>query len=295
MMTEHLAQATRLAQKNYYEERFDAYDSHASRLATATMATNIWWQLRDYLARAEQAVGLQRDVVDIHRAWIGDVEALDVLDLGCFTGNELSLELAGKAKTYTGVDLSEKAVSSLNRRLSDLDRPAAKAIAGDILDLKLPERGYDLVYAKSVLHHFREPAEIVEELSRILRPGGRLITDDPLQTEPINRLARLIYRPFQSDRDWEWPFTRELIASFASQFEIVDVQGVRGFSKFALPFYLVPIGRVGARLGRFGWSLDRRYARSARLACLICWNISMHMRLRPTSDARSDLARRSEA
>jgi SAM-dependent methyltransferase len=168
----------------------------------------------------------------------------------------------------------------LNRKLSLLQRPRAVARAQDIMEARFPEGSFDVVYAKSVLHHFSDTAAIARELFRLLRPGGVIVSDDPLQTEPINRLARLVYRPFQSDRSWEWPFTRRSLGLIRRYFDVVDIQGTRGFTKIALPLCLFPVDGRASGIGRWAWRMDKRFARSLPMVLLFCWNVTMLLRKR---------------
>jgi hypothetical protein len=89
--------STNAMQKNYYEERFDAYQSGHSELPSATRFTNVWWGLRERICALEAQIGVYDDLAQLHRDWLGDLHHADVLDLGCFSGNELSLYLAQNA------------------------------------------------------------------------------------------------------------------------------------------------------------------------------------------------------
>lgn len=78
---------------------------------------------------------------------MGDISDSNVLDLGCFDGNQLSLWIAERCKKYIGLDLSENAISVLNRKLEAGKLNHAKAIAEDLLDGKQPAISVDVVYA----------------------------------------------------------------------------------------------------------------------------------------------------
>lgn len=273
-------------QKAYYETRFEAYRHGSTDIEGASLLTNLWWRARDRAAAIDEAIGSRAAILDLHKRWLGDLRGRTVLDLGCFSGNELSLYLADSAAAYRGVDLSEKAVRHLNQKLGFLGRADAFATATDILHNEFPDQFFDVVYAKSVLHHFSDLNAICGELERLLKPGGIIISDDPLQTEPLNRLARLIYRPFQTDREWEWPFTRRSVRILESHFEIVDVMGSRGLAKLALPFAMMPFGRrLAVALGRWGMKFDQAHARRPGLAFYGCWNATMLLRKRPAAQS----------
>jgi len=73
-----------------------------------------------------------------------------------------------------------------------------------------------------------------------MAPGGIVITlDDPLETWLPMKLLRMAYRPFQTDADWEYPFTREMLRAIERHFEVEKVQGTYGFSKWGIPLGFV--------------------------------------------------------
>src|SRR3954453_12567429 len=91
----------------------------------------------------------------------------NVLDLGCSSG--LLSDLVRKLGHHvTGVDREAFPET--------LDRVDAFAV-GDLED-GIPAEvgtGYDVVIAADVLEHLRHPEELMDEITRVLRPDGRLI------------------------------------------------------------------------------------------------------------------------
>src|SRR5690606_20977382 len=116
----------------------------------------------------------------LHLKWFGDLSQKKVLDLGCYEGNSLSMYLAKNSREYIGLDLSEKGIAVLNKRIVHL--PKAKAIAMDFLSSDFVEKDFDLIYAYGVLHHFQDTDLIIRKLNEKLGPQGKLISNDPLQT-----------------------------------------------------------------------------------------------------------------
>jgi SAM-dependent methyltransferase len=206
----------------------------------------VWATARRRLDRLRTSLGIKEEVYDLHRAWLGDLEGKRVLDLGCYSGNALSLDMARRAGSYLGIDLSAPAIAILRSRLVHL--PSARAEAMDFLDLPAGER-FDVVYAYSVLHHFRHLDTALDHIDLHLAPGGLLITYDPLETSLPVRLARRLYRPFQPDAAWEWPFDRDALRLVLGRFEAVEVRGILSRAKWALPLSLVS-PRLAASRGR---------------------------------------------
>jgi ubiquinone/menaquinone biosynthesis C-methylase UbiE len=273
---------TNVRQRNFYESRFEAVaagNGQAER--AANRPTRAWTRLRRRLQRLKSAAGVYAELRQLHRTWLGDLRHARVLDLGCFTGNPLTLWLAESAAEYVGVDLSESAIAELNRKLSEKRLSSARAVAMDFLANDWPDGHFDVVYAHSVLHHFANIEAALAELCRVVKPGGIIITLDPLSTDPLNRIARAAYRPFQTDRDWEFPFTGATLRAFERYFQIEAVQGLEGAVKLAYPLLLVPVLEpIGLAVASRLRSWDFRNARSFGVRLNLCWHITMKLRCR---------------
>ena len=81
----------------------------------------------------------------------------------------------------------------------------------DLFSKDFNDKDFDLIYAYGVLHHFKDFDLLLNKLNDILSPNGEIVCLDPLETSFPIWLLRKIYRPFQSDSNWEWPFTRKKI------------------------------------------------------------------------------------
>ena len=87
-------------------------------------ASSLWRSIRSgSLNSFTKKYNLKDRVYDQHKIWLGDLSDKKVLDLGCFSGNALSLYIAERAKQYIGIDLSDVAINKLNDKLkSKLDK-----------------------------------------------------------------------------------------------------------------------------------------------------------------------------
>jgi SAM-dependent methyltransferase len=91
-----------------------------------------------------------------------------VLEIGCGTGCDL-LQFAKHGAIATGVDITPEHLELARQRVGDL----ATVMEADARNLPFPDACFDYVYSYGVLHHSDEPRKIVEEIFRVLRPGGR--------------------------------------------------------------------------------------------------------------------------
>jgi SAM-dependent methyltransferase len=277
-LAEMLAVNTR--QQDYYESRHEAKERGlGAKERAANTATRGWTALRRRIQKLRSTAGVSEYLLDLHREWLGDLTGKRVLDLGCFDGNALSLWIAERAGEYVGLDLSEHAIAALNEKLAAAGFENARGVARDFLANGWPDGYFDAIYAYSVLHHFRDIDVALAEVRRLLKPGGVVVTMDPMKLEPFNRLARAVYRPLQTDRDWEWPFDRKMLDAFIRHLDLVELRGIQGLVKLAYPLLLVPgLDRLGQRLGRRLIDLDDRHARSFSFGFYLCWHVAMKLR-----------------
>lgn len=101
-----------------------------------------------------------------------------ILDYGCGPGNDLVGFLVNtRAKKVIGVDISQKALQFASKRISlhgiDPERVELIRISDSSPQIPLKENYVDYIYTEGVLHHTSNPDEIIGELYRVLKPGGR--------------------------------------------------------------------------------------------------------------------------
>ena len=69
-------------------------------------------------------------------------------------------------------------------------------VCADLADAALPEASFDAITAFSVLEHMQEPMECLQDLTRLLKPGGELLVVIPDGDCLIIKLALLASRLF---------------------------------------------------------------------------------------------------
>ena len=109
-----------------------------------------------------------------------------VLDAACGMGYGAHvLAGAGRPARVIGIDASPAAVeyASVNfARAHDAPdlRPGVEFRTGDIVDLAaIEDRSVDLVASFETLEHIAHPERFLDEVRRVLRPGGRLVVSVP--------------------------------------------------------------------------------------------------------------------
>ena len=91
---------------------------------------------------------------------------------------------------------------------------------------------------RDAVGYYRRDSLIEQRARERLAPGGVVITYDPLNEFLPLKLVRAAYRPFQSDREWEWLFTRDSFTEMQQFFSIEEAFGFLGASKWAAPLWL---------------------------------------------------------
>lgn len=98
---------------------------------------------------------------------------LKVLEVGCGLGTD-GAQFAIAGANYTGVDLTEAAVELAQKRFTLFNLPGTFQTA-DAEKLNFADNSFDLVYSHGVLHHTPDTARAIQEIHRVLRPGGRAV------------------------------------------------------------------------------------------------------------------------
>lgn len=125
--------------------------------------------------------------------------ARHVLDIGCGAGN-YTLKLLEQLPNLdvTLVDLSRPMLERANERIGRVTRGKIETIQGDIREIALPDRGFDIILAAAALHHLRTEDEwrrVFASLFRALRPGGSVWVFDMVESS-IPAVQELLHKQY---------------------------------------------------------------------------------------------------
>ncbi|MGE2737711.1 class I SAM-dependent methyltransferase [Mycolicibacterium vaccae] len=138
--------------------------------------------------------------------WLLPDGARDVLDLGAGTG-KLTTRLVERGLDVVAVDPIPEMLEVLSSSL-----PETPALLGTAEDIPLPDASVDAVLVAQAWHWF-DPQRAVEEVARVLRPGGRLglvwnNRDERLGwVKDLGRIIGHEVDPFNQTVDLPAPFT----------------------------------------------------------------------------------------
>jgi 2-polyprenyl-3-methyl-5-hydroxy-6-metoxy-1,4-benzoquinol methylase len=118
-----------------------------------------------------------------------------VLDLGCGTG-AVALHLASRRITVEAVDHSPGMIEVARDKAERAG--LAERITfhvGDIHDLPFDSGRFDGVTCQRVLHHISDPATVLAEVDRVLKPGGFFyLSDTTPDRTAAGRVLRSLWR-----------------------------------------------------------------------------------------------------
>jgi SAM-dependent methyltransferase len=181
-----------------------------------------------------------------------------VLDIACGTGYGLRL-LAEGAGRVVGVDAD--AGTARTARLEAGDR--ASVLVGDGGRLPFGDGTFDLVTSFETIEHLRDRRGFVDELRRVLAPGGICVISTPnaLYTEPVDGVPKNRFHVHEYEPD-------EFVAELSPSFGAIELVGQQLSARFVMsPFWddqqrLPPTAAVRARLAV--WRLVNRLPGGAR-------------------------------
>ncbi|MCO5247387.1 MAG: class I SAM-dependent methyltransferase [Chitinophagales bacterium] len=140
----------------------------------------------------------------------------DLLELGCGEGRGVEL-LSPLSKTYTAVDKIVEVGDTIRRKYQDI-----RFINMNIPPFKgLDDDSFDTIVSFQVIEHIQEDKVFLEEIHRVLKPGGVAVITTP------NSIMSLTRNPWHI-REYT---AQELIRLTSSIFKEVQAFGITGNEK----------------------------------------------------------------
>lgn len=119
---------------------------------------------------------------------LGDVRGKHLLDLGCGAG-ENSVYFASRGANCVASDYSPGMVE-VALKLAEANRVQVEGRVINAMAIDFPDHTFDIVYASNLLHHIPDPKLTLQEMHRVLKPGGIACFWDPLKHNPVINVYR---------------------------------------------------------------------------------------------------------
>ncbi|WP_206212309.1 methyltransferase domain-containing protein [Wenzhouxiangella sp. XN79A] len=151
-----------------------------------------------YASDDEQIAEASRRTVERMAELAGELTpATRVLDLGAGYGGSMRYLAREFGCHCVALNLSE-VENERNRRMTleaGLERHI-EVVDGDFTRLDFSDGSFDLVWSQDAILHSGDRAKVCAEAVRVLKPGGRLVFTDPMQTDdaPTDRLQPIYDR-----------------------------------------------------------------------------------------------------
>ena len=176
----------------------------------------------------------------------------DLLEIGCGTGMILK-ELAPVARNAVGIDISPGMLTQAQAR-------GLEVVVGSATDLPFQAESFDFICSFKVLAHIEDIQKVMQEVSRVLRPGG-VAALEFYNTKSLRTLIKHLKSPhaISEESNDEDVYTRydsiEDVASYLpAELHIKDIKGIRVFTPVAQVHKLPVIKNIFAQAER--WARD---------------------------------------
>ena len=110
----------------------------------------------------------------------GSLAGKRVLEVGCGRGVGVEILLSLGAEHVTGFDLDPKMIALAQKRLEKYDG-RARVFVGDAEAMDLPDAAFSAVVDYGVIHHIPRWPKTLNEIARVLKPGGAFYFEDLLK------------------------------------------------------------------------------------------------------------------
>lgn len=123
------------------------------------------WDPQAYGRNGAFVHGLAGGVVE----WLAAQRGERILDMGCGDG-QLTERVGATGASVVGVDTSAEMVAAARSRGIAADEAGAEA-------LPYPDAAFDAVFSNAALHWVRDQDAMMDEVRRVLKPGGRFVAE----------------------------------------------------------------------------------------------------------------------
>jgi len=137
---------------------------------------------RQALTMSAAAVFNAQDVLEAIAHASGHGPGRRCIDVGCGPGIVLEA-LARRGGEVVGLDVTPEMVQQAQERCRQATLANVRVLVGLGEALPFPDGHFDAAVSRVTLHHVQDPHAVLGEMTRILRPGGRLVVADIVSSD----------------------------------------------------------------------------------------------------------------
>lgn len=177
-----------------------------------------------------------------------------LLEIGCGMGF-VSVQFMKRGVRVTATDLTESAIDLASRHF-ELERVRPVTVrTADALNLPFPDAAFDAVWSNGVLHTTGDTQRAVDEVHRVLKPGGRAIISHFYRRPSWMHLLKMIPGVNIEFEEQDPPvndfYTEREVDRFFRRFEIVESHREH--------YRMLPVCRSGWTAIAYNWFLKPAY------------------------------------
>lgn len=107
-----------------------------------------------------------------------------VLDVGCGAGGKSLYYLSCGAEKVVGIDVVEYYAEEAENLAKELELEGFTFLCQDAAKTDFADNSFDTIIMNDAMEHVAKPEEVLAEMKRVLKPGGRLYVNFPPYNHP---------------------------------------------------------------------------------------------------------------
>jgi ubiquinone/menaquinone biosynthesis C-methylase UbiE len=145
----------------------------------------------DLSARYRERIPFARQRIANVLSLLPDVKGKSLLDVGCGMGT-FAIETAARGAFSVGVDMMDTAIKAA-QHVAKAEGVSATFTLADAANLPLEDKTTDVTIAADFTEHLDDATleRVLNELARVMKPGGTLIIYTPSPTHILERLREV--------------------------------------------------------------------------------------------------------